>query len=212
MHNVRLVLEKIVDVHVLAHILGQFLGLFNLDTEDNFFAKELLWLIFEVVRDIGFAHTIRVAGLEGASQLACKTALYIGCRGKDGTVICVTTQNVAESLQLQVALTNKDGLGRIPERVSVLVGEVRNFAVILNVLVVHGAHHFHTVRELFRVPHIEVPILTVVNLDLEDTLLCLNVSKVWHLACELGIETDVPLEVSSNHVCLSHHRQDLFQG
>ena len=131
---------------------------------------------------------------------------------ENGKGALITAQDVAESLQLKVTLTDEDGLGRIPEWISALLGEVWDLAVVVDVVVVHGAHHFDTIGELLWVPHVEVTILAVVNLDLEDTLLSLEVAEVWHLRGQLRVESDVTIEVGCHHIGLTDHGQDLLES
>ena len=126
MDHIRLVLHDVRYENVLAQIVGQVGRLFDLNAEEDLLAEQLLRLLNQKII-IWLTITANVARPVRASKLTSNTAWDVGSSGEDGRCT-LAIERVLQVLQLQVALSDEDGLGWIPEWIVLLVGEVRNRA------------------------------------------------------------------------------------
>ncbi len=125
-------------------------------------------------------------------------------------------QQVRDREELEEALADELGFGRVPERVF-FVGEVREDAG-LEVVVEHLFDHVVSGGELVDVPEVEVACLEVVDLDLHDEHLRVlvfdflaHVVRFGEVVGEVGHERDLALELARDEVRLGDQRDELGQ-
>lgn len=206
--HIWLVLEDVGDEDVFAEVIRQAQTPVNLDLEENLLVEELC-RVFDEQIIVRLSLTVQIARPVAALKLAALTRRHVG-GSRENLELLISLQSVPQVLKLKVTLADKDGLRWVPEGVLLLVREVRHLHSV-SVVVKLLAHEVDTVGELIGVPHVEVAIFTVVDLDLEDSFLGFQVSEVRHSARQLRVEADIALEFSCNHVSFTHEGQDLLK-
>ena len=113
-----LMFKDICNENVLAHILGQATCLLDFYSEEDFSVQELIRLINKII--IVHFFSIQGAWPVGALDLTSLASLTVSIGGENRWLSLALNQ-VLEVLQLQVALADENRLGRIPERIVLLI-------------------------------------------------------------------------------------------
>jgi len=202
-------LKDVGDENIFAQVVRKVHCLVNFDFKEDLLAEQLGGVVNEKLVS-RLAISPHVTGPVAAFQVAALSAWNVCSRGEDPWFF-VSLKRVSQVLKLQVALTDKNRLRRIPETILLLVGEIWHVSTSLNIFVKQVAHHIDAVNEFIWVPNVEVAVFTIVDLNLKDSLFSLEISKVGHGTSELRVETDIASKLSRNHIRLTHKWQDLFQ-